>query len=206
MTATTSPHDPDHPTPDRAEQALLLRIQSGDRAAFREVVERYERYLLTIAFRMVGSQEDARDLTQDAFLKAFRSLDRFRGECSLLTWLRKIVVNLCLNHRASSHQRMVHLRAEARDEESPEPLDLLASDLPTPEERAARREELRLVERALGMLSPEFRAVLVLREVQGLAYDEIAGILDIQEGTVKSRLSRARQEMRSTLRQWGIGR
>ena len=162
-------------SPDRE---LVERARGGDGSAFAELVRRHERRAYNVAYRMLGSAEDARDATQDAFLSCFRLLHSFRGEAAFTTWLHRIVVNACYDV----------LRKRTRD---PLPVEEL------PEPRAASDEADRSasaldVQRALAALPPDYRAVLVLHDIQGFAYEEIASVLEVPLGTVKSRLHRGR--------------
>lgn len=177
--------------PDDA--ALVRAAQSGDRAAFSTIVERYQRRVYRVAYGLVRSHEDADDLAQEAFVRAWQALDRFRVGEPLYPWLARIVTNLAYS---------LFRRRKRRPETSIEPLveagmQWGADD--DPADHAADRERAGHLAEAFEELSDDHRAILVLRVVDGLSYDEIARALEIAPGTVMSRLSRARAELKSRL-------
>jgi RNA polymerase sigma-70 factor, ECF subfamily len=169
--------------PDPDDQ-LVRRAVEGDQSAFTELVRRHERRVFAVTMRMLGREEDALDATQDAFLTVFRKIDQFRGESAFTTWLHRIAVNACYDIlRKKARQPVLHLAGE--DDRMPEagpPVADHAGDV------AGGID----VARALLEVPEDFRAVLVLADVHDLAYEEIAAILDIPTGTVKSRLHRGR--------------
>jgi RNA polymerase sigma-70 factor (ECF subfamily) len=177
--------------PDDA--ALVRAAQSGDSAAFTAIVERYQRRVYRVAYGLVRSHEDADDLAQEAFVRAWQALDRFRVGEPLYPWLARIVTNLAYS---------LFRRRKRRPETSIEPLveagmQWGADD--DPADHAADRERAAHLIEAFEELSEDHRAILVLRVVDGLSYDEIARTLEIAPGTVMSRLSRARAELKSRL-------
>lgn len=173
---------------DRTEEAALIaRTCRGDQAAFGELVEEHRGRILRVCFRLMGNVEDAKDVAQEVFLQAYLGLDRFRGSARFRTWLYRIAVNRCLN--ALRERR---LSAEPLDESIPDPR-------PTPDRVFARRELCRDIDRALERLSPDLRAAVVLRDCLGCSYAEIAEVLDVPLGTVKSRISAARWTLRGSL-------
>ena len=185
------------------EQALLSRLRAGEDAAFEELVRTYSPRLLGLARRIVGNDEDARDVIQDALLSAFRSIDRFQGEARLGTWLHRIVVNTAL---------MKLRRRRRKPEESIEPLlPAFQSDghfgetfSPWTKSEAAdavlsRAETKRLVRSLIDQLPESFRTVLLLRDIEGLDTQEAARVLDTTPNAVKIRLHRARQALRTLL-------
>jgi RNA polymerase sigma-70 factor, ECF subfamily len=190
--------------PDRtvADAADVARFRAGDELAFEDLVRRSEGEIYRLAFRLLGNREDALDAAQESYLRAFRALRSFRGEAAFRTWLTGIAINVCRSRRGSAAARAARrsLPLDARDPESgtasvPDIVDAR----PDPED-AAHGAELRLaLERALGTLVPEQREILLLREMQGLDYDELAHALGCAAGTVKSRLSRARAALRAAL-------
>lgn len=189
----------------RADDVRLVELaRAGDQAAFRVLVERYQRKLYGLALAMVKEPDEARDVVQEAFLKAWRSLDRFEGQAKFYTWLYRIATNLCID-RARSRRRAPKVEFDeavdwdAREEEgssgiSPQRLGFDPG-------RALHDREIReQVTAALQRLSPIHRTVLLLREVEGLAYKEIAETMQCSEGTVMSRLFHARKRMQQMLR------
>ncbi|MCL4821760.1 MAG: sigma-70 family RNA polymerase sigma factor [Vicinamibacteria bacterium] len=181
-----------------AERSLLEQCRGGDAAAFARLVALHETMVFNLALRMLGNPDEARDVSQDVFLQVYRTLGRFEERSSLRTWIYRIVVNLCRNRRRlwmrRRRDRSVGLEdLSARDESR------LAQGGDSPYDTVRRREQAERVQRALLALSFDHRAVLVLREVEGLTCEEIAHSLGIAEGTVKSRLARARDALRARL-------
>jgi RNA polymerase sigma-70 factor, ECF subfamily len=183
-----------------AEPALVERCRQGDPQAFARLVALHESMVLNLAGRLLGDREEARDIAQDVFLQVYRTLARFQGRSTLRTWIYRIVVNQCRNRQRWWRRRR---RAAAC------PLDAitaadeaqLAAVAPgeSPFERLARRERARRLESALLVLSFDHRAVLLLREVEGLSCEETGATLALPVGTVKSRLARARDSLRCAL-------
>ncbi len=188
----------------RFEDAVLLeRVRGGDVDAFGLLVSKYQDKVYNTCWRMCGHVEDARDLTQEAFFRAYQSIASFQGRSGFYTWIFRIAVNLVLSHR----RKTKHRRAQSLDQtENPgthdEPLRDRVADgaAPNPAGRALATELERQVELALDSLDPDHRAVIVLRDLEDFDYAEIARILEIAPGTVKSRLHRARAALRERLR------
>jgi RNA polymerase sigma-70 factor (ECF subfamily) len=170
------------PEPVRDED-LVRRYLSGDRGAFAALVERHERRMYNLALRMTGREEDARDATQDAFLTALRKLSSFRGEAAFTTWMHRVTVNACYD-LLRKRQREPLLDLGDEDHVRPEPP-------PTPDPADATSLSVD-VQRALLEVPEDFRAVMILHDVHDLPQDEVASILGIPVGTVKSRLHRGR--------------
>jgi len=183
-----------------AEPALVEGCRRGDPQAFARLVALHEAMVLNLAARLLGDREEARDLGQDVFLQVYRTLARFEGRSSLRTWIYRIVVNQCRNR-----QRWWRRRRRASscpiDEITPADEARMAASIPSdsPFDQLARAERTRRVQAALLGLSFDHRAILLLREVEGLTCEEIASTLGLPEGTVKSRLSRARDGLRRGL-------
>jgi RNA polymerase sigma-70 factor (ECF subfamily) len=175
------------------DASLIAASLAGDNAAFGRLVAAYQDRLYNSLLRVLRSSEDAADIVQDAFVQAFTKLDTFRGGSAFYTWLYRIAFNL-----AMSHARRGRKTASLDDRKSlvgDEPMD----GQPTVESGMMQQERAELVHAALGELSLDYRQILVLREIDGCRYDEIAEILDLPLGTVRSRLFRARMEMRDLL-------
>ena len=166
-----------------ADDELLDRFRAGDGTAFDEIVAAHERRVFAIAIRICRHHEDARDVTQDVFVTALRTLRGFRGEAQLSTWLHRVTVNASLD--------LVRKR-QRREGPSVEETDDAPADEPGPEDEAIGSVRAREVHRALGRIAPDQRAVIVLHDLQGLDYAEVAATLEVPVGTVKSRLHRAR--------------
>jgi RNA polymerase sigma-70 factor (ECF subfamily) len=173
---------------DAEDAALVARTLEGDAGAFEALVKRYERVLYTVAFRMLGNQDDARDATQTTFVRAYERLATFNPDHRFFSWIYRIVMNECLNL----------LRAR-RPEEELTPAFAAAGN---PFETAASQERRAQVQAALLRLSPDHRAVVVLRHFAGLSYDEMAAALGVPSKTVKSRLHTARQRLGELLLGW----
>jgi RNA polymerase sigma-70 factor (ECF subfamily) len=169
--------------PERDED-LIRRYLGGDARAFEILVERHERRVYNLALRMTGREEDARDATQDAFLSALRKLKGFRGEAAFSTWLHRVTVNACYDLlRKRQRAPLLHERADDQGPRPPEPASPDHAD----------SVDLSLdVRQALSLVPPDFRAALLLCDVHDLPYEEVASILGVPVGTVKSRLHRGR--------------
>ena len=172
---------------------LIAATLAGDTAAFGRLVGLYQDRLYNSLLRVVGSADDAGDIVQDAFVQAYVKLDTFRGSSAFYTWLYRIAFNLAMSH-ARRERKVVSLDGMKASWGS-EPLD----GQPTPEVNVERREQVEMVHAALAELSVEYRTILVLREIDGCRYDEIAEILEMPVGTVRSRLFRARLALRDQL-------
>ncbi len=177
---------------------LVARARAGDAAAFALLVEENQDRIYRLALRMTGNPDDARELAQEAFLHAWRGLARFQGDCAFSTWLYRLASNVCLDFLRREKRRRALLSGAPVDGG-----DGAVMDLPDrgcgPEEALERAEARAAVTRALGRLQPDHRRVLELREFDGLSYAEIGALLSLEEGTVKSRIARARAALRAAL-------
>lgn len=175
------------------ERELIRRAKKGDSDAFRLLVEEYQTAVYRLALRMCG-ESGAEDAAQEAFVAAWRGLPRFRGECKFSTWLYRLTTNAAIDY----------LRREQKQRTEGDVDDLsLADDSPSPQEQAERSETQQRVRKALAALSDEHRQILLLRYMQELDYGEIAQALHISEGTLKSRINRAKARLRELLAQEG---
>ncbi|MDO4517523.1 MAG: sigma-70 family RNA polymerase sigma factor [Bacillota bacterium] len=175
------------------ERRLIQKARAGDQTAFETLVRLHQRMVYGLALSLTRSHQDAEEITQTVFLKAWRGLDRFRGEASLSTWLYRLTRNAC-----TDLSRQNQKRREDRSLEDPA-LTALADRSPLPQEAAEQRERRKALLTALETLPEDSRTVLLLREVEGFSYQEIAQTLGLSQGTVKSRLSRARRALRDLL-------
>jgi RNA polymerase sigma-70 factor (ECF subfamily) len=181
------------------ERDLVAQCRQGDPAAFARLVSLHESMVFNLSARLLGDGEDARDVAQEVFLQVYRTLGRFEGRSSLKTWIYRIVVNQCHNRRRF-WQRRGRDREETLDERLPATRVGGAGEWQaSPYELACCHERARRVQQALLGLRFEQRSVIVLREIEGLSCEEVAVALGIPEGTVKSRLSRAREALREKL-------
>jgi RNA polymerase sigma-70 factor (ECF subfamily) len=181
----------------RDENELVKLASKGDEQAFEQLVKIYEKRVYTMALRLVGNADDAFDIAQEAFIRVYRSLSGFKGEAKFSTWIYRIVSNLCIDfNRRTKRFRQVPL--EYSDEDESFEISI-PDDRYDPERELERSEITRAVESALESLTPEHKEIFILRELNGMSYAEIADIMDLEEGTVKSRLFRARDKLRSAL-------
>jgi RNA polymerase sigma-70 factor (ECF subfamily) len=186
------------------DDRLARRAAAGDHAAFRELVERYQRKVHAVALGMLRDPDDARDVCQEAFLKAYRGLSGFNGESRFFTWLYRIVVNLCLDQLRARRLDAVEFDEMRLADDGDEGTWMSTRQLTFDPAHALANKELRQsIEQAFEQLSIAHRTVLTLREVNGLSYAEIAKVLGWEMGTVMSRLFHARKRMQSMLLETG---
>ncbi len=181
------------------ELRLVRSAASGDAGAFEKLVRDNQRNVYSLAFKLTGSEQDALDASQDAFLKAYQNLKSFRGEARLSVWLYRLTYNASMDIIKKS--RRGTLVPMPTDEEGAEME--LPDDAPTPDEQAERREDLAAVREAVLALDEEKRKILIMREYREMSYSDIAASLGIEEGTVKSRLARARMALAENLKKRG---
>lgn len=190
------------PTVDEDYEIVSL-CQKGDIDAFEGLVRKHQKRMLNVAYRMIGNYDDACEIVQDAFVSAYRGLKSFKGKAKFSTWLYTIVINLSKNRL---RQLKTQLDREQLSINDPVPATdgqiqgELASNEPSALEQLERRDIQQEVQKSINALDTEFREVLVLRDIQGLSYDEISDLLNIPEGTVKSRLFRARDAVKDYLK------
>jgi RNA polymerase sigma-70 factor (ECF subfamily) len=189
--------------PTRMDDAELIRAaQQGDAAAFEQLVQQYDRAVLRLTVHLTGSEEDGQDIYQEAFLRAYIHLARFRFECSFYTWIYRIATNLCLDHLRKNRSRSREVTTtNSADGEEQNLLDRIPdhSIAGSPERNLARRVLREHIVRALGNLSPRERMVFELKHYHGLQLRTVAGILKTTEGTVKNTLFRATHKLRLQL-------
>lgn len=186
------------------EPALVDGLQVGSQEAFETLVRLYQAPIYNLAYRILGDSAEASEATQEAFVRIYKGIGRFRGECGLKTWIYKIAVSASLNRRRWWKRWKEHVPISLDNPlpsygDGPRLLEV-PDRRPDPEAACASGETGQAVQRALDALPAEYRAVVVLRDIEGLAYDEIAETLAISMGTVKSRLWRARSQLRQRLR------
>ena len=185
-----------------SEQELVSRARAGDTAAFEQLMLDNQDRVYTLCLRMTGNREDALDLAQETFLNAWRGLSSFQGNSSFSTWVYRLASNACIDFLRKRKRRQQGESPHSLDDEEaplPEPADPRGS----PEEELERRELRRAVERGLQALPDHHRQVLVMRELSGMSYQEIGAVLDLDLGTVKSRIARARLALKKFLVQEG---
>lgn len=174
---------------------LVKKAQKGDLAAFEYLVKMYQRRVYGLSLQMLGHHDDAQDLAQEVFIRAYRSLGSFRNEADFGTWLHRITVNLCLNNKRSMGRASVVSLDEPITNEERSMQREIQDHRDDPLQSLEKLEFRESIKKTLNELSHDHRAVLVLREIHGYGYDEIASMLNCSLGTVKSRLNRARQAM-----------
>lgn len=183
------------------DKELILRLQRGDEWAFQLLVRRFRKKIFSIAFGITLDAEESQDIMQEVFLQVYRTIGDFRGDASLSTWLHRITVNRSLNwkRRWARQFKWLHLSIDSTEgQPAAEP----ESDLPSAEMRLANVQTRRQIDNALKMLPDQARTVFVLRELEGLSYEEIADVAGIKLGTVRSRLFHARKRLREILQPW----
>ncbi len=187
----------------RRDEALVRAFQEGNRGAFDALVKRHHGRIFNLCFRMLGDSDEANDLAQETFIKAFNGLKRFRFEASFSTWLYRIAVNACKNRMRLVAYRLrrntLSTNGKASLGEGGASLQLKDGN-PLPLEAVEAKERALQIQEAILSLSPEHRAVVLLRDMEGLSYEAIADVIGKNLGTVKSRLSRARQILKEKLR------
>jgi RNA polymerase sigma-70 factor (ECF subfamily) len=179
---------------------LVRRCKEGDRQAFRELVERYQRKVITIAFGILHDREDALEVSQEAFAKVFTSIQQFKEEASFYTWLYRIVVNLAIDRQRQKGRQPLLERDDQGEGESDRIETIPDTSGADPYEQVKDKELGERIRAALAELTPAHKAVILLREVEGLSYEEISEVLQCSRGTVMSRLHYARKRLQSRLR------
>jgi RNA polymerase sigma-70 factor, ECF subfamily len=179
-----------------ADQELITECLAGSADAFGQLVLRYQNRLYNTLVNITGSAEDARDVAQDAFVHAFQKLSTFRGQSAFYSWLFRIALNAAISRKRKTKRTVASIDA-ARENAGIEPTDTHPDTHPSHSMEVSERQAL--VRQGLAQLSEEFRTVLILKEIEGLKYDEIAEMVDCPIGTVRSRIHRARVELRQKL-------
>ena len=190
---------------DETEAQFVARLVARDESAFNELVITYERRVFALMYRMIGRREEAEDLAQEVFVQVFKAIDQFRGDSKLSTWIYRIAVNLSKNRtkylarRHSGRQEDADALAERSAFTSAKGVSV--GEVSRPDELVEGMQLEVVVKRAIAQVEPDFRAVLVLRDVEDLSYEEIAAVTGLPEGTVKSRIHRGRAQLRALVEQ-----
>jgi len=177
---------------------LIERFKSGDTSAFEEIVLTYQDRIYSLCKYMLGNAHDAEDAAQDAFLKAYQALPKFQPEASLYTWLYRISTNTCIDYK----RKPVFESLFGSSEEGGRLVHDRASDAPSPEKLYQSKQIDEALRESLEKLSPKLRAIIILKEIEGLSYEGIADALEISMGTVKSRIARAREELQKLMQKF----
>lgn len=191
------------------ERRLIRRLKERDEDAFREMVRDYHRRVYTLVFRMLGNREEAEDLSQEVFVTVFKSIDSFREESKFSTWLYRVTVNTCKNRYKFLSRRNFH-NAKPLDDISERdaagrdggPVMALQAQVSRPDQMVEGLQMEAAIQKELAALPEDQRTLIVLRDIQGLAYDEIARIEGLKAGTVKSRLHRARMALKNRMKKY----
>ena len=183
-----------------SEEQLVRRAQQGDNGAFEELLLLHQKKVYNLCLRMSANQDDALDLSQEAFIKAWRSIGQYQFEASFSTWLFRLTSNVCIDFLRRKKRRQETSLTENYDDSDEGEEFSLPDTAPLPEEQAITNETKIELAQAMERLGPEHREILQLRVVENLPYEQIAEILDIRVGTVKSRLARARLSLRKILK------
>ena len=187
------------------DELLIRRAQRGDADAFEQLLLEHQKNVYNLCYRMAGNPDDAMDLSQETFLRAWRCLDQYQFASAFSTWLYRLCSNICIDFlRRRRRQQTVPLTFEDADGE--EQTYAVPDAQPLPEEQVELKLTREILQAAMAQLLPEHRAVLQLRVVNEMSYEQIADVLDIQIGTVKSRLSRARNQLKKILERGNLSR
>lgn len=181
-----------------SDQKLVERVQKGDNGAFDLLVLKYQHKIVNLVMRYVRDPELALDITQEAFIKAYRALPRFRGDSAFYTWMYRIAVNTAKNHLAAQRRRPMDIELDMQDPEQYE-LHAKLKETDTPEGVTLSNELMETVERAIAALPEDLRTAIILRELEGMSYEEIAQTMECPVGTVRSRIFRARDAISSKI-------
>ena len=177
------------------EHKIVALAKNGDHSAFEQIVTAYEKKVYNMALRYTGNPEDALDISQEVFLRVYRFLHKYKGESSLSTWIYRITMNVC-HDTAGNETNIYELSLDSGpgdDEQTTEIADMRYD----PEKELEKKHTRQLIQQAISMLDGDHRDVIIMRDINGLSYDEIANVLNISPGTVKSRISRAREKMKN---------
>lgn len=182
------------------EKDLILQSKSGDIESFEKLIKTYQKMAYNVAYRIMGNEEDAKDMTQEALIKVYRNIKSFRMDSSFSTWLYRIVMNTCKDALRKKKAVVISLDKPIHTTEGEMQMEF-EDDQPTPEEKLVTKETQKMVHDALQKVNEVNRVVLVLRDIKGFSYQEISDIVDVPVGTIKSRINRGRQELKKILTQ-----
>lgn len=184
---------------DQREQEWIARAKAGDMQAFEALILQHEKIVYNVALRMMNHSEDARDISQEVFLKAYKSIGQFDERAMFSTWLYRITTNTCIDELRRRKGKQSYSLEEELESEEGSMQRQIADEGETPEESLLRAERADELKKALAQLTEEHRIAVILRDIRGLSYEEIAEIMDLPMGTVKSRISRARNQLKQEI-------
>lgn len=193
------PDQASHSAPEAGEADLIARCKTGDRGAFDELIRKYERKVYNFAYRLSGNHEDAGDIASETFVRIFNSIGSFRGDASFLTWLFRVITNIYLDERKRQRARPRQSLEEMIELEEATLVRQIEDPLPGPEEAVQAVERTDLLQAAIRALPEYQRVMIVLYHTESRSYEEIAELMQLPIGTVKSRLNRARLTLREKL-------
>jgi RNA polymerase sigma-70 factor (ECF subfamily) len=196
-------------TVDESDLVLVKRVQRGDKSAFDLLVRKYQHKVVKLVLRYVRNPAEAEDIAQEAFIKAYRALPQFRGDSAFYTWMYRIAINTAKNSLASRDRSPIAYDLDLTDPEESHSVQTKLQDPDTPEGMALTEEIRQIVNSAIEALPEELKTAIVLRELDGLSYEEIAAAMECPVGTVRSRIFRAREAIDKRLREvfeGGLGR
>ena len=183
------------------EQELIQSAKNGNTVAFEQLIENHQQRIFSIASRIAGNQDDAADMAQEVLVKVFRNLKHFRGDSKFSTWLYRVATTTCLDEQKKLRRHTAYSLDQELETEEGSVASQVKDTAPTPEEATEQKALRNAIHLAIGKLKDEHKKVILLREVQGLSYEEIARVLQCSEGTVKSRINRARENLKKILLQ-----
>lgn len=183
---------------EQLDEELVLRVQQGDKSAYDLLVIKYQHRIIQLVNRYIKDSSDAQDVAQEAFIKAYRALGNFRGESAFYTWLYRIAINTAKNYLMSRSRRSADAQVDVQDAEQIEKAPQLQG-METPERQLLNEEIVETIKTAIAKLPEEMRIAIMLREFEGMSYEEIAQAMDCPVGTVRSRIFRAREAIDSKL-------
>lgn len=186
---------------DELEKILIRKAKQGNMTAFEKLILQHEKTVYNIAYRMFHNEEDAKDMSQEVFIKVFRWIEKFDENAAFSTWLYRIAVNTCIDEIRKRKGKETYSMEENYETDDGEMKKQYVYDGPTPEESYLQKEMAEDVQGAINQLSPDHKTLVILRDVQGFSYAEIAEIVDCSLGTVKSRISRARLQLKNIMMQ-----
>jgi RNA polymerase sigma-70 factor (ECF subfamily) len=184
-----------------AAEKLAARVVAGDTLAFRELFDTYNRLVFSLSCNLLGNHADAADVSQEVFLTVYRRIHTLKNLAALKPWICRITITRCLNKRRQFVRRRARLHVSIDDEDGPGPAaERLSHSGPNPEQALLGKESRQALSRALDEISFPFRAAVIMRDIEGMSYDEIAETQGVKLGTVKSRIARGREELRQALK------
>lgn len=180
------------------EEVIIRNAQNGDIEAFEEIVDLYQKLIYNISFKMLGNTDDAMEASQEVFMRIYRSIKKFKFDSKFSTWIYRITTNLCLDIIRKNKVSIVSIDKNVQTNDG-EMIREFPDDVHSVEDTVLRSEKIEIVRKTILLLKPEYRTVVILRDIQGLSYTEISELLEVPEGTVKSRINRGRNELKNIL-------